>query len=126
MLGQNKAKGPKERENANDKDVERTQSHVPPAISAARWPSTTPIRVRSSVSSPHVCRLSSRRAPLGQRRLDDGRIEIERGDARRHGRGEMYAMQTTASRTESRGKPSEGLFLTAFISSSALFKDWKD
>jgi hypothetical protein len=63
---------------------------------------------------------------LDKGRLDDSRIEIERGDARRRGRGEMYAVQTTASRTESRGEPSEGLFLTAFISSSALFKDWKD
>jgi len=34
----------------------RTQNRGPPSTSAVRRPSTTPIRVRSHVSSSHVCR----------------------------------------------------------------------
>jgi hypothetical protein len=63
---------------------------------------------------------------LNKLRLDDGAVEIERRDARRRGRGEMYAMQTAARLTERR-EPSEWrLLLGPFVSCSALFEDRKD
>lgn len=64
---------------------------------------------------------------LDKLRLDDRAIEIERRDARRRGRSEMYAVQTTAGWAERRGDPSERLLLLGpFVSCSALFEDWKD
>jgi hypothetical protein len=64
---------------------------------------------------------------LNKLRLDDSIIEIERRDARRSGRSEVYTVQTTARWTESRREPSEGLlFLGTFVSSSAFFEDRKD
>ena len=63
---------------------------------------------------------------LNKLRLDDSAIKIKRRDARRRGRGEMYAMQTAACWTE-RSEPSEGpLLLGPFVSCSALFEDRKD
>lgn len=76
---------------------------------------------------------STARAALGplashqnKLRLDNGAVKIERRDARRRGRGEMYAMQTAARWTE-RSEPSEvPLLLSPFVSCSALFEDRKD
>jgi hypothetical protein len=64
---------------------------------------------------------------LDKLRLDDRAIEVERRDARRRGRSEMYAVQTAAGWAERRGEPSEGLlFLGRLVSCPALFEDRKD
>jgi hypothetical protein len=93
-----------------------------------RYDGPPPLPLESARLSLHHALLFATGAPhLNKVRLDDGAIEIECRNALRRGGGEMYAVQTTARRTEGRLEPPEGLvLLSPLISRSALFEDWKD
>ncbi len=98
-----------------------------------RYDGPPPLPFESVRMSPHhtfaaaSAALGPRAPHLNKLRLDDSIIEIERRDARRRGRSEVYTVQTTARWTERRREPSEGLlFLGTFVSSSAFFEDRKD
>jgi hypothetical protein len=93
-----------------------------------RYDGPPPLPLESVRLSLHHALLFAASAPdLDKARHDDGAIKIERRNALRRSRGEMYAVQTTARRTEGRLEPPERLlFLGPFISGSALFEYRKD
>ena len=91
-----------------------------------RYDGPPPLPLECVPLSLHHAFLAPSAPNLDKGRLDDGVIEIERGDALRRGRGEVHAVQTTACRTEGGREPPEGLLLLLLGPRSALFEYGKD